>query len=77
MSDGVLYGNHRRRFSASTRRRRAADRRAYGQPLPLDVNSFLIRHGGKLMLSDAGSGHAMQPTLGKLPENLRAIGADA
>jgi glyoxylase-like metal-dependent hydrolase (beta-lactamase superfamily II) len=48
----------------------------YGQPLPLDVNSFLIRHNGKLILSDAGSGHTMQPTLGKLPQNLRAIGAD-
>ena len=49
---------------------------AYGQPVPLDVNCFLIRHGDKFMLSDAGSGHTMQPTLGKLPANLRAIGVD-
>ena len=42
--------------------------------MPLDVNCFLIRHRGKLILSDAGSGHTMQPTLGKLPQNLRAIG---
>lgn len=48
----------------------------YGQQLVLDVNSFLIRRDGKLILSDAGSGHTMQPTLGKLPQNLRAIGAD-
>ena len=49
----------------------------YGQPLPLDVNSFLIRHNGKLILSDAGTGpHRCSRTLGKLPENLRAIGAD-
>ncbi len=47
-----------------------------GQQLVLDVNSFLIRRDGKLILSDAGSGHTMQPTLGKLPQNLRAIGAD-
>jgi glyoxylase-like metal-dependent hydrolase (beta-lactamase superfamily II) len=46
-----------------------------GEPMWLDVNSFLIRGGGKLMLSDAGSGPALQPTLGKLPENLRAAGA--
>src|SRR6185295_6568360 len=47
-----------------------------GQPVPLDVNCFLIRHGGKLMLSDAGTGTSYQPTLGKLPQNLRAIGVD-
>jgi glyoxylase-like metal-dependent hydrolase (beta-lactamase superfamily II) len=46
-----------------------------GQPVWLDVNSFVIRAGGKLMLSDAGSGYSMQPTLGRLPEGLRAIGA--
>ena len=46
-----------------------------GEPMWLDVNSYLIRGGGKLMLSDAGSGPALQPTLGKLPENLRAAGA--
>jgi glyoxylase-like metal-dependent hydrolase (beta-lactamase superfamily II) len=45
-----------------------------GEPMWLDVNSYLIRSGGKLMLSDAGSGPALQPTLGKLPENLRAAG---
>ena len=45
-----------------------------GEPMWLDVNSFLIRANGKLMLSDAGSGPALQPTLGKLPENLRAVG---
>ena len=43
-------------------------------PVPLDVNAFLIRRRGKFILSDAGSGHTMQPTLGKLPQNLRAIG---
>jgi len=46
-----------------------------GEPLGLDVNSFLIRRGGKLMLSDAGSGPNLQPTLGELPKNLRAVGA--
>jgi glyoxylase-like metal-dependent hydrolase (beta-lactamase superfamily II) len=46
-----------------------------GEPMWLDVNSFLIQANGKLMLSDAGSGPALQPTIGKLPENLRAAGA--
>jgi glyoxylase-like metal-dependent hydrolase (beta-lactamase superfamily II) len=40
----------------------------------LAVNSFLIRHGGKNLLVDAGAGNSMQPTLGRLPENLRALG---
>ena len=45
-----------------------------GEPMWLDVNAYLIRAGGRLMLSDAGSGSNLQPTLGRLPENLRAIG---
>ncbi len=43
-----------------------------GQPVILDVNCFLIRHNGKVMLSDAGTGHQYGPTLGHLPNNLRA-----
>jgi glyoxylase-like metal-dependent hydrolase (beta-lactamase superfamily II) len=39
----------------------------------IPVNNFLIRRGGKVIVIDAGSG-TMQPTLGKLPENLRAAG---
>jgi glyoxylase-like metal-dependent hydrolase (beta-lactamase superfamily II) len=42
--------------------------------LPLQVTSFVVRHNGKLALIDAGSGNSMGPTLGKLPENLRAAG---
>jgi glyoxylase-like metal-dependent hydrolase (beta-lactamase superfamily II) len=40
----------------------------------LAVNSFLIRHNGKNLLVDAGAGNSMQPTLGRLPDNLRAAG---
>jgi len=42
--------------------------------LPLQVTSFVVRHDGKLALIDAGSGNSMGPTLGKLPDNLRAAG---
>src|ERR1700719_4694010 len=42
--------------------------------LYIPVNNFLIRRGGKIILIDAGAGNTMQPTLGKLPENLRAAG---
>jgi glyoxylase-like metal-dependent hydrolase (beta-lactamase superfamily II) len=45
-----------------------------GAPIPLDVNCFVIRHRGRLILSDAGAGNAMGPALGRLPQNLRAAG---
>ena len=48
---------------------------AYDAPIFLPVNAFLIERGDRKLLIDAGAGTAMQPTLGKLPENLRAIGA--
>jgi len=47
---------------------------AYDAAIWLPVNSFLLDIGGRKILVDAGSGTNMQPTLGKLPENLRAIG---
>jgi glyoxylase-like metal-dependent hydrolase (beta-lactamase superfamily II) len=43
-------------------------------PVPLAVNAFLLTFNGKRALIDAGSGSSMGPTLGKLPDNLRAIG---
>jgi glyoxylase-like metal-dependent hydrolase (beta-lactamase superfamily II) len=48
---------------------------AYDAAIHLPVNAFLLDLGGRKLLVDAGSGTAMQPTLGKLPENLRAAGA--
>jgi glyoxylase-like metal-dependent hydrolase (beta-lactamase superfamily II) len=76
VSDGVLYTTHDVVLGVDKDDSARLTGIPYGQPLPLDVNSFLIRHRGKLILSDAGSGHTMQPTLGKLPQNLRAVGAD-
>ena len=73
VSDGVLYSNHDVILLDRAESERLTGI-AYGQPVPLDVNCFLIRHGDSFMLSDAGSGHTMGPTLGKLPANLRAIG---
>jgi glyoxylase-like metal-dependent hydrolase (beta-lactamase superfamily II) len=79
VSDGVLYSNHDVILGVDKDDSARLTGVPYGQPLPLDVNSFLIRHRGKLILSDAGTGQALQPVqkeLGKLPENLRAIGVD-
>ena len=44
-----------------------------GDALPLSVNCFLIRTGGKTILVDTGGGTTMA-TLGLLPANLRAAG---
>jgi glyoxylase-like metal-dependent hydrolase (beta-lactamase superfamily II) len=76
VSDGVLYSNHDVILGIDRAQIERLTGISYGQPLPLDVNCFLIRHRGRLMLSDAGSGHTMGPTLGKLPDNLRALGVE-
>ena len=79
VSDGVLYSNHDVVLGIDKDDSARLTGVPYGQPLPLDVNSFLIRHNGKLILSDAGTGQGLQPVqqnLGKLPDNLRAIGGE-
>ena len=40
----------------------------------IPVNNFLFQRDGATVLIDAGAGNTMQPTLGKLPDNLRAGG---
>jgi glyoxylase-like metal-dependent hydrolase (beta-lactamase superfamily II) len=45
-----------------------------GEPEPIAVNAFLLKFAGKWALVDTGSGNTMGPTLGKLPDNLRALG---
>jgi glyoxylase-like metal-dependent hydrolase (beta-lactamase superfamily II) len=42
----------------------------------IPVNNFVFARGGSTIMIDAGAGNTMQPTLGKLPENLRAGGID-
>jgi glyoxylase-like metal-dependent hydrolase (beta-lactamase superfamily II) len=79
VSDGVLYSNHDVVLGIDKEDSARLTGVPYGQPLPLDVNSFLIRLRDKLILSDAGTGQGLQPVqknLGKLPDNLRAIGVD-
>jgi glyoxylase-like metal-dependent hydrolase (beta-lactamase superfamily II) len=74
VSDGVLNSSHDVILGIDKAESERLTGIPYGQPLPLDVNCFLVRHRGRLILSDAGSGHTIGPTLGKLPHNLRAIG---
>jgi glyoxylase-like metal-dependent hydrolase (beta-lactamase superfamily II) len=42
----------------------------------IPVNNFLFQRDNATVLIDAGAGNTMQPTLGKLPANLRAAGID-
>ncbi len=74
VSDGVLYSNHDVILGIERTESERLTGIAYGKPVPLDVTAFLIRSGDKLIVSDAGTGHTYGPTLGKLPQNLRAIG---
>ncbi len=41
--------------------------------VPISVNAFLLRLNGKWALIDTGAGNTMGPTLGMLPDRLRAI----
>jgi len=45
-----------------------------GDGVHIAVNAFLLKLQGKWALVDTGSGNTMGRTLGKLPENLRALG---
>ena len=40
----------------------------------IPVNNFLFRKNGAIVLIDAGAGNTMQPTLGRLPANLKGAG---
>jgi len=74
VSDGTLYSNHDVILGIDRAESERLTGVPVGQPLPLDVNCFLLRYHGRHMLIDCGSGHTMGPTLGALPANLRALG---
>ena len=74
VSDGYLNSNHDVILGIDRDEAVRLTGVPYGQHVVLDVNSFVIRRGGKIMISDAGTGHTYGPTLGHLPKNLRAAG---
>jgi glyoxylase-like metal-dependent hydrolase (beta-lactamase superfamily II) len=47
-----------------------------GGALFIPVNNFLFQRDGATVLIDAGAGNTMQPTLGKLPANLKGAGIE-
>lgn len=48
----------------------------YGKGIQTAVNAYLVHTGSKLVLVDAGTAKAFGPTLGFIPDNLRAAGYD-
>lgn len=46
----------------------------HGHPMHTSVNAYLIRHGGRLVLVDAGAGAFFGPSLNKLQGSLKAAG---
>ncbi|MEN6438647.1 MAG: MBL fold metallo-hydrolase [Syntrophobacter sp.] len=63
------------RNAPETEIRALLDRMSLVAPkIQISVNAYLVNTGSKLILIDAGSGSAMGPTLGRLPQNLAAAG---
>jgi glyoxylase-like metal-dependent hydrolase (beta-lactamase superfamily II) len=78
VSDGVLHASYdpwRNIERAEAVRLVGREDKGPGS-VPIQVSAFLLRFRSNLMLVDAGTGNTMGPTLGKLPENLRAGGVD-
>jgi glyoxylase-like metal-dependent hydrolase (beta-lactamase superfamily II) len=48
----------------------------YGKGIQTAVNAYLVHTGTRLVLVDAGTAKAFGPTLGFIPDNLRAAGYD-
>ncbi|MDQ1086710.1 MBL fold metallo-hydrolase [Siphonobacter sp. SORGH_AS_1065] len=45
-------------------------------PVAVSVNAYVIKHGSKLILIDAGAGSSMGSSLGQLPVHLKRAGYD-
>ncbi|CUW37338.1 putative Metallo-beta-lactamase superfamily protein, zn-dependent hydrolase protein [Magnetospirillum sp. XM-1] len=48
----------------------------YGKGIQTAVNAYLVHTGTRLVLVDAGTAKAFGPTLGFIPDNIRAAGYD-
>lgn len=48
----------------------------YGKGIQTAVNAYLVHTGSRLVLVDAGTAKAFGPTLGFIPDNIRAAGYD-
>ena len=74
LSDGVLQTSLDVVLKLDRAEKEGLSGKKVGDPVHISVNAFLLKMNGKYALVDTGSGNTMGPTLGQLPENLRAAG---
>lgn len=77
LSDGTVPNFELQKLltnASSDEVRLALDREYLQDPVEGSVNAFLINTGSKLVLVDTGAAGLFGPTLGRLPDNLRASG---
>lgn len=74
LSDGVLNTSLDVVLKLPREEKEGLSGKKVGEAVPISVNAFLLRIKNKYALVDTGSGNTMGPTLGKLPESLRALG---
>ena len=74
LSDGVLATSLDVVLGVDMAERERLSGLKAADPVRISVNAFLLKRNGKWALVDVGSGNTMGPTLGKLPDNLRAFG---
>lgn len=76
LSDGILRTSLDNLIGMDRRRAESLVGRTENGSFFIPVNTFLIQRDGNTILIDAGAGNTMQPTLGRLPANVRAAGID-
>ena len=75
LNDGMLDGQLRLADPYRSRRAAGAARASFrAVPPRITINAFLLHLGERLVLVDSGCGGAMGPALGRLAENLAAMG---
>jgi glyoxylase-like metal-dependent hydrolase (beta-lactamase superfamily II) len=74
LSDGVLAASLDVVLGMDRAEVRRLAGTADGDGVHIAVNAFLLKLQGRWALIDVGAGNSMGPTLGKLPEHLRAFG---
>ena len=74
LSDGVLQTSLDVVLKLERAEKERLAGKKVGEPVHISVNAFLLKLKDGYALIDVGSGNTMGPTLGKLPDNLRAIG---
>ena len=74
ISDGVLQTSLDVVLKLDRAEKEKLSGKKVGDPVHISVNAFLLKMKGRYALIDTGSGNTMGPTLGRVPESLRAAG---